>query len=71
MKPVITQTQSQADDPHIWIGGEATVGSQAEHHVRRREGRVEGLFTTIITLTFIGGLILGGALSQLWRNNAK
>lgn len=71
MKPLTTQTQPRADDPRTWIGGEATVGSQAEHHVRRREGRVEGLFTTVITLTFIAGLALGGALSRLWRNKAK
>ena len=69
MKPFTSQPQ--AEDPRRWIGSEATVGSQAEHHVRQREGRVEGLFTTIITLTFIGGLTLGGALSQLWRDNTK
>jgi len=68
MKPV--DTQPQTEDPRSWIGSEATVGSQAEDHVRQREGRAEGLFTTIITLTFIGGFTLGGALSRLWRNKA-
>lgn len=71
MKLRTTDAQPQAENAREWIGGEATVGSQAERHVRQREGRVEGLFTTIITLTFIGGLTLGGALSQLWRNKAK
>ena len=71
MKLRTPDTQPGAADPHMWVGGEAAVGSQAERHVRRREARAGGLFTTMITLAFIGGLTLGGALAQVWWSNAK
>lgn len=67
MIPSTRQNQAQLEESHDWVGGEATVGTQAERYVRRREGRVKGLFTTIIGLTFIGGLAMGGAISQLVR----
>lgn len=71
MNPVSSKIHPHMEEPGIWVGGEGVVGAQAERHVRRRERRVEGLFTTIITLTFIGGLALGGALGRLWRTKVK
>jgi hypothetical protein len=65
MKPVIPQAQT--DHSHTWIGGEATVGSQAGRHIRRQAGIAKHLFTTILGLTFLGGVALGGAISLLFK----
>jgi hypothetical protein len=60
--------QQHLDDSHAWVGGEGTVGSQAErHHVRRQERNTGGLAMTILGLTFVGGFALAGALCQLSR----
>lgn len=71
MKPVSASLAPQPEDPRSWIGGEAAVGAQAEHYLRRRERRVEGLFRTVIILTFIGGCALGAALGRSWRARRK
>jgi hypothetical protein len=71
MTPRTPHTQPEAEDARRWIGGEATIGSQAEHHVRQREGRADGLFPTILALTFIGGLALGGVISWFCRTDTK
>ena len=68
MNPLDPTQPIPLDEPHPWIGGEAALGRQAEHHVRQLEGRPRGLFTTIIVLTFIGGVALGGALGSLWKH---
>jgi hypothetical protein len=65
MKPVIPQPQT--DDSLAWIGGEATIGSQAGRHIRRQAGTAKHLFTAIFGLTFLGGLALGGAISLLFK----
>ena len=65
MKPSTTHSQTHLDDPHAWIGGEATIGSQAGRHIRRQEGNTRHLLSTILGLTFLGGLALGGAISRL------
>jgi hypothetical protein len=67
MKRFRMETDSHPDDAHAWIGREATVGSQAQQHLRHQEKHVEGLFSTIVGLTFLGGVTLGCALSHLWR----
>lgn len=55
------------DDSAIWMGGEASVGTQAGRHVRQTERNTPGLARTILSLTFLGGLALGAATSRLLR----
>jgi hypothetical protein len=71
MKPASANLAPQPDDSRSWIGGEAAVGTQAEQYVRRRERRVEGLFRTVIILTFIGGCALGALLGRSWQVSGK
>lgn len=67
MKPVTTHAQPQADYSRTWIGGEATVGSQAGRHVLREAGKAQHLLSTVLGLTFLGGLALGSAVSLLFK----
>ena len=71
MKLSTTQPQPHLDDPHDWVGGEATIGSQAGRHIRRQERNTRHLLSAILGLTFLGGLALGSAISRLWRTKAK
>jgi len=71
MKPTMTSMQSQADDQQVWIGGEATVSSQAGRHVRRQAGPTKHLLNIVLGLTFFGGLAMGGAVSLLWRAKSQ
>ena len=67
MEPVTTHTQPQTDHSGTWIGGEATVGSQAGRHVRRQAGTAQYLLSAVLGLTFLGGLALGGAVGLLFK----
>jgi hypothetical protein len=71
MKPVSTQSETQNDDPRSWMGGEATVGSQARRYIRRQGGPPASLLSVILGLTFLGGLALGSSFGLLCRNKAK
>lgn len=71
MKRLWMEAESHSEDSHAWIGREAAVGAQAEQYLRYRGRRVEGLFTTVLSLSFIGGLTLGCALCLLWKNKTK
>ncbi|MDK2745032.1 MAG: hypothetical protein H8K03_14960 [Nitrospira sp.] len=71
MKPVDTRTETQSDDQCTWIGGEATVGSQAGRHVRRQARHTPSLFGIILGLTFFGGLTLGSSVGLLCRTKGK
>lgn len=68
MKSLNHLNETQHDDPRSWIGGEATVGSQAGRHVRRQAGPATSLLGVILGLTFFGGLALGSSLGLLCRN---
>lgn len=68
MKTVNTQTETQGDDPRSWIGGEATVGSQARRYIRRQAGPPTSLLGVILGLTFFGGLALGSSFGLLCRD---
>ncbi len=68
MKPVTNGTEIQTDDPRTWIGGEATVGSQARRYIRRQAGPPASLLGVILGLTFLGGLALGSSFGLLCRN---
>lgn len=71
MKPVRSETETQSDDPRFWVGGEATVGSQAHRHIRRQAGTSTSLLGVILGLTFLGGLTLGSSFGLLCRNKHK
>ncbi|OQW36980.1 MAG: hypothetical protein A4E19_14695 [Nitrospira sp. SG-bin1] len=68
MKSVDVRTDSQVDDPRDWMGGEATVGSQARRYIRRQAGPPTSLLGVILGLTFLGGLALGSSFGLLCRN---
>lgn len=55
------------DDSDFWMGGEASVGTQAGRHIRQSERSRPGLALTILGLTFLGGLALGTVASSLLR----
>ncbi len=59
------------DDSAIWMGGEASVGTQAGRHVRQTERNRPGLALTILGLTFLGGLALGAVTSRLLRKTRR
>ncbi len=71
MKLVSTQNEPQSDDPRSWMGGEATVGSQARRYIRRQAGPPASLLGVILGLTFLGGLALGSSFGLLCRNKSK
>ncbi|MDH4082637.1 MAG: hypothetical protein OEV99_05470 [Nitrospira sp.] len=71
MKPVSTQNETQNDDPRSWMGGEATVGSQARRYIRRQAGPPASLLGVILGLTFLGGLALGSSVGLLCRSKGK
>ncbi|MDH5741215.1 MAG: hypothetical protein OEY77_12900 [Nitrospira sp.] len=71
MKLVRAQNEPQNDDPRDWMGGEATVGSQARRYIRRQAGPPTSLLGVILGLTFLGGLALGGSFGLLCRDKGK
>lgn len=71
MKSLNHLNEIQHDDPRSWIGGEATVGSQAGRYIRRQAGPSTSLLGVILGLTFLGGLALGSSLGLLCRNKSK
>lgn len=71
MKSVDPRTNLQTDDSRRWIGGEATVGSQAHRHIRRQAGPPASLLGVILGLTFLGGLALGSSFGLLCRSKSE
>ncbi len=71
MKSLNYLNETQHDDPRDWIGGEATVGSQAGRYIRRQAGPPASLLGIILGLTFFGGLALGSSLGLLCRHKGK
>lgn len=71
MKTMNAQMEAPEDDPRSWIGGEATVGSQARRYIRRQAGPSDSLFRIILGLTFFGGLALGSSFCLLCRNKGE
>lgn len=71
MKLVSIQNEPQNDDPRTWMGGEATVGSQARCYIRRQAGPPTSLLGVILGLTFLGGLALGSSLGLLCRDKSE
>lgn len=71
MKSLNHLSETQQDDPRNWIGGEATVGSQAGRYIRRQAGPSTLPLGVILGLTFFGGLTLGSAFGLLCRKKSK
>lgn len=71
MKLVQTHNEPQNDDPRSWIGGEATVGSQARRYIRGEAGSSTSFLGVVLGLTFLGGLALGGAFGILCRKKGE
>lgn len=71
MKSIDIRTDAQTDDSRSWIGGEATVGSQAFRYIRRQSGPPTSLLGVILGLTFFGGLALGSSVGLLCRNKGE
>lgn len=71
MKSVNSWTDIQTDDPRRWIGGEATVGSQAHRYIRRQARPPISLLGVILGLTFLSGLALGSSFGLLYRSKSK
>ncbi|MDF0652286.1 MAG: hypothetical protein CV081_07455 [Nitrospira sp. LK265] len=71
MKSVEILTDIQTDDPRRWIGGEATVGSQARRYIRRQSGPSNSLLGVILGLTFLGGFALGSSFALLCRSKSR
>ena len=71
MKAVSPRTEAQTDDPRSWIGGEATVGSQARRYLRRQAEPPTSLLGVILGLTFLGGLALGSSFGLLCRRKSE
>jgi hypothetical protein len=71
MKSLNHLNETQHDDPRSWIGGEATVGSQAGRYIRRQAGPSTSLLSVILGLTFFSGLALGSSLGLLRRSKGE
>lgn len=65
--PFTKADAAPVDDSGFWMGGEASVGTQARRHVCQTERNTPGLALTILGLTFLGGLALGTVTSSLLR----
>lgn len=64
-------SETPTDDLRTWIGGEATVSSQAHRYIRRQAGPPTSLLGVILGLTFLGGLALGSSFALLWRSKSE
>lgn len=66
MKIFTKAPESYLEESQNWMGGEATLGPQAEDHVRWREKGVDNFPLVLLTLAFGGGFALGSTLCHLW-----
>lgn len=57
--------QAVPDDAAGWVGGEASVGTQARRHLRSQGRKGSTLAFTVLGLTFLGGLAVG-CLLRSW-----
>ncbi len=71
MKLVNTQTDAQTDEANRWVGGEATVGTQARRYIRHQAEPSTSLLGLIIGLTFFSGFTLGSSIGLLCRNKRE
>lgn len=69
--PMLKPAAAAPDESDLWMGGEASVGSQAGRHIRQSERSRPGPALAILGLTFFGGLALGAVVSSLLRKTAR
>jgi hypothetical protein len=69
--PFLKPSAAPPDDSDLWMGGEASVGTQAGRHIRQSERSRPGLPLTILGLTFLGGLALGTVISSILRKTSR
>lgn len=66
-----TPPASSVEYVDMWMGGEASVGTQARRHVQQNERTWPGFALTILGLTFLGGLALGTVASACMRKPTR
>ena len=59
------------DNSDLWVGGEASVGTQAGRHVRQSERSRPGSALLMLGLTFFGGVALGAVATSLFRKRSR
>lgn len=69
--PFSKPAAASPDESDLWMGGEASVGTQAGRHVRQSERSQPGPALTILGLTFLGGLALGTVVSSFLRKTSR
>ncbi|MFO0707901.1 MAG: hypothetical protein U0412_13720 [Nitrospira sp.] len=69
--PATTSESERPDESTVWMGGEASVNTQAGRYVRNRERSAAGVAWTVLGLTFIGGIALGAATAWFGRSRRR
>lgn len=69
--PTAKRPPASPDDSLIWMGGEASVGTQARRHLRQQQRNISGLPLTILALTFLGGLAIGSLVSSFLHKTRR
>lgn len=69
--PVLKPAAVASEEPDLWMGGEASVGTQAGRHIRRSERNRPGFALTILGLAFFGGVALGAVASSFFRKHSR
>lgn len=59
------------DNSDFWVGGEASVGTQAGRHIRQRERSRPGSALMMLGLTFFGGVVLGAVAGSFFRKHSR
>lgn len=71
MTPFTRTVAPTPDDPDLWVGGEASVGSQAGRHIRQSERNRPGSSLMILGLAFVGGVALGAVASSFLGKRSR
>lgn len=69
--PFTRAVAASPDDSDLWVGGEASVGSQAGRHIRQSERSRPGSALVILGLAFVGGVALGAVVSPFLRKSSR
>lgn len=69
--PLLKPAAVASDEPDLWMGGEASVGTQAGRHLRQSERSRPGSALMILGLTFFGGVTLGAVASSFFRKHSR
>lgn len=69
--PLSNPAAALMDEADLWMGGEASLGTQARQYIRRSERNTPGFAMMILGLTFLGGVALGTVVSPLLRKTRR